>query len=418
MSNQDFSEIDLDGDGVADGIAVDSEGDGYAESFLTHDVDGHLDVLSDTDASGVYDTESVDSDGDGITDTTYMDVDEDGQHAAASMDTDGDGVDDVGYVDSDGDGSFETTVRDLDGDGVFDVGEVDVDGDGTTDQIVVPGETLVLDDQGHVVDIVPDGTGTDGGEVSDEPTVEPGREWDDGWDEGDVDQVPSETEDDTETEDTPVDDDAGERADDAMLWFEQSENGFCMPASVAQIVAEYSDQGVSEADFVQRAEEMGYLTYDDTEGWSGMTAQQGAELLESFGVDCTLSTGDIDSLDGYLDQGYNAIATIDSSVVWEGTEAGDADHAVVVSNIEDGMVYLNDPGTPDGQLEQVPLSVFQEAWSASGDTIILTDNPDMDEVGAAAGSGLSGVVQAGAGTIILPIVLTADDLVGWPVGSG
>lgn len=418
MSNQDFSEIDVDGDGVADGIAVDSDGDGYAESFLTQDVDGHLDVLSDTDASGVYDTESVDSDGNGITDTTYIDVDEDGQYDAVSMDTDGDGVDDVGYVDNDGDGSFETTVRDLDGDGVFDVGEVDVDGDGTIDQIVVPGETLVLDDQGHVVDIVPDGTGTDGGEVPEEPSVEPGREWDDGWEEGNVDLVPSDTEDDSETEDPPVVDDAGERADDATLWFEQSENGFCMPASVAQIVAEYGDQGVSEADFVQRAEEMGYLTYDDTEGWSGMTAQQGAELLESFGVDCTLSTGDIDSLDSYLDQGYNAIVTIDSSVVWEGTEAGDADHAVVVSNIEDGIVYLNDPGTPDGQLEQVPLSVFQEAWSASGDTMILTDNPDIDEVGAAAGTGLSGLVQAGAGTIILPIVLTADDLVGWPEGSG
>ncbi len=55
--------------------------------------------------------------------------------------------------------------------------------------------------------------------------------------------------------------------------FEQSANGFCVPASVAQIVSKYSDQPVDEAVFVQRAIDLGYLTYDEAGvvGWSGLS---------------------------------------------------------------------------------------------------------------------------------------------------
>lgn len=347
MTDQQFTETDLDGDGTIDAVAVDADGDGYAEALLTNDAEGRFEVLTDTDASGFYDTESIDDDGDGVLDTTSVDLNEDGV--------------------------VDERTTDLDGDGTADLVEVDVTGDGRADVISVAGETLVLDSDGRVVEVV--------------------------FGDGDDAAIPDE-------ESVP---DATERASDATYWFEQSENGFCMPASVAQIVVEYSDQGVTEDAFVQRAVEMGYLTYDEGTGWSGMTAQQGAELLESFGVDCTLTTGDVDSLDQYLGQGYNAIVTIDSSVVWEGDEAGVADHAVVVSSIENGMVYLNDPGIATGQLEPVTVEAFEEAWSSSGGTMIITDEPDLDRaVGAEAAGELAGNQSTARGSILLPVVLTPE----------
>jgi hypothetical protein len=189
---------------------------------------------------------------------------------------------------------------------------------------------------------------------------------------------------------------------------------------VAMIVAEYSDQPVpDESAFVQRAVDLGYLTYDQAggTGWSGITMDQTASLLESFGVQSTVEHGSVESLDGMLDRGYNAIVSIDSSAIWYGTPTGHADHAVVVSSIENGMVYLEDPGTPDGRLEPVPVEVFEKAWSASNDEMVVTDNPDT---GSTPTPGVGPDVYdapaadtANAGTVILPITLSGADVAAW-----
>lgn len=431
MSEPVATEADLDGDGINESVLTDADGDGFADT-----------VASDTDGDGSADTFQYDTTGDGVADEVDVDTNRDGLVDVAQLDYDGDGFADVTISDTDGDGVFDTTVTDLDGDGVADVVEYDADGDGQSDLISIPGQTLTLDASGHVVAITTDSapgdsapddsapddsapgepvptdpTGTDptGTDTTGTDTTVSGPYADDPY----ADYEPSEGYSDPPLGDgdvTQIDPDAAERQDDADNWFLQSENGFCVPASVAQIVAEYSDQGVSESVFVDRAIELGYLTYDESSGvWSGLTIQQGEDLLESFGVQATVETGSIETLDAYLDQGYNAIAYIDSSVVWEGDAPGALDHAVVVSSIENGMVYLNDPGTPDGQLEPVPVEVFEQAWSASSDQMIVTDNPDTGSTGTPGVGQEVYVTPAGAsaGTIILPIVLSGDDVQAW-----
>lgn len=427
MSEDGITRADFDGDGVNDTIMIDADGDGLAETTVSQDPSGGLDVLSDTDADGIYDTASLDSDGDGAADTIEYDTTGDGVIDFVDYDTDGDGLVDVTSGDADGDGVVDTTATDLDFDGVVDVVEYDTEGDGHTDLISVAGQTLFLDDSGHVVDLTSD---PGDGDPSAEPATWPDSHTDPVSDYGheDVNQFDPNTftapagadETPAEVQDPFVaDPEATERADDAQNWFEQSENGFCAPASVAQIVAEYSDQPIlDDSVFVQRAVDLGYLSYDEAAGggWSGITVEQSKDLLESFGVPATVQTGSVDILDQYLDRGYNAIVSIDSSEVWYGQATGNADHAVVVSSIENGMVYLNDPGSPDGQLEPVPVEVFEQAWSVSNDQMIVTDNPDTGSTGTP-GVGVNVFVDPGTGLTSGASDTNGADTVTLPVGD-
>ena len=50
---------------------------------------------------------------------------------------------------------------------------------------------------------------------------------------------------------------------------------------------------------------------------------------------------------------------------------------VVVAGIdtERGVVLLSDPGSPDGNLEEVPIDVFLDAWADSDNTMIVAEDP-------------------------------------------
>lgn len=359
MSTPDFSQADLDGDGVNDAVTVDIDGDGTPESVVIPGGDNSLDVVSDTDSDGYYDTETVDTDGDNVADVIRHDVDEDG---------------------------------------VVDSTEYDYDGDGQVDAIEVAGSTLVLDDSGHVTDVIDEDTSTDtsndvadptSADTTDDPTSVDTSDDPVSVDAPDdpvsVDTtmdvpvvVDPSAEPSPDVEPTATDPDELERDQDAQVWFNQAEDGYCAPSSVAMIVAEYSHESIpDESEFVQRAIDLDLIdTNADGDSWAGMTIEHTKDLLESYGVQATVATGDINSLDEYLDKGYNAIAYIDSSEVWEGQGKGVVDHAVVVSSIENGMVYLDDPGTPDGRLEAVPVDVFEKAWSVGHHAMVITENPD------------------------------------------
>lgn len=51
-----------------------------------------------------------------------------------------------------------------------------------------------------------------------------------------------------------------------------------------------------------------------------------------------------------------------------------SDHAVVVTGVdtENGIVHLNDSGTPTGRDEQIPMETFVEAWATSHDFMAVT----------------------------------------------
>ncbi|AQA03061.1 pullulanase [Mycobacterium sp. MS1601] len=141
-------DVDTDGDGVFDGVAldfdrdgllddalVDLDGDGVAE-YAVLDLDGDAGWFTD-DGSGTW---AVPADGpgrplrwlslDGLESTggPMVDFDADGAVDDLLVDSDSDGLADrvlsddgrVGYVDTDGDGRWDVKLADADGDGAAD----------------------------------------------------------------------------------------------------------------------------------------------------------------------------------------------------------------------------------------------------------------------------------------------------------
>ncbi|HEX4092072.1 MAG TPA: hypothetical protein VHZ33_25435 [Trebonia sp.] len=166
-------------------------------------------------------------------------------------------------------------------------------------------------------------------------------------------------------------------------WFYQGKDGYCAPSSVTQVIeaqSGHSIDGYSAA--VSEAHKLG-IPFDG----SGMTMPQAQELLNGFGVQSHLeqpasAQQGLDELAQYLEQGKSVILSVNADPIWYGTETssdnpdGGPDHALVVTaiNAQTGEVTLSDPGSPDGNQEQVPLSTFMEAWEASGCEMLVTDH--------------------------------------------
>ena len=146
-------DVDLDGDGVLDGVRLDFDGDGVFD-----------DAMGDGDDDRLADFAALDLDDDGVPEARYTDDGsgawavnggiadralrwfglDDLEHTGPNPDVDGDGVADRlldvdrdGLADRalvfDGDGPFSTGYVDTDGDGHWDVRLDDTDGNGSAD---------------------------------------------------------------------------------------------------------------------------------------------------------------------------------------------------------------------------------------------------------------------------------------------
>jgi len=349
-----------------------SSGEGYADPTDSP-------TVLDLDENGIDDTVVVDL-APGVS-GLVIDIDEDGRP-------------DTVLIDSDGDGAYETQVS-PDGAGGF-VLAFDDDGDGSVDRE----ETISradLDDMApglaEVLDPTADGV---------DPGVDPG-----GTD-------PSNTDTDWSVEDGRI---IGDPAETSEHWFEQAANGFCAPASIAQIVSEYTGTNYpDETAFVQVANEIGVWQVGP-DGVPGLTVEGAAAVLEASGVPAAIVTGGgLPMLADYLDSGHGIMVAIDSGEVWEGeaTEDNAPDHMVVVAGIDvdRGVVLLSDPGSPDGNLEEVPIEVFMDAWADSDNTMIVAEEPAPETDDAAGGTtadpdalASSQIATATAATVTEPWVL-------------
>ncbi|OBK13534.1 C39 family peptidase [Mycobacterium asiaticum] len=115
-------------------------------------------------------------------------------------------------------------------------------------------------------------------------------------------------------------------------------------------------------------------------------------LLAHYGIHATnvdadhtgktgLTTG-MDALEQYLGSGRGVIVGLNAEMIWNqpventGTDGKPrSDHAVVVTGVDtaNGVVHLNDSGTPKGKDEQVPMAVFVKAWATSHNFMTVTD---------------------------------------------
>ncbi|MDP2289870.1 MAG: C39 family peptidase [Actinomycetota bacterium] len=305
------------------------------------------DTYTETYETDTYETESYnsgemsfDSDGDGVVDTTMVDFDGDGV-SDAFITTDAQGGEHMG-LDVDGDGQLDTMLSDTDGDGVIDLASQDTDGDGQLDTELDPetgepiGEPFEMDENGEV--IVEDGT--------DDTTV-------------------------TEDDDPAV---HGEPM--AEIPYHQAQVGpnDCLPTSVAMVLSEITGTEVPQGDLVDLANELQLL------GPTGMTLEGGLQLLDHYGVDAEVQSGTTDDLRTMLDNGDQIIIGLDSDDLYgEGDQPFSDDmvagHAVVITGIDDeaGVVYINDPGFPDGAGVAISIEAFEDAWQDSGNTMIVAE---------------------------------------------
>ena len=186
-------------------------------------------------------------------------------------------------------------------------------------------------------------------------------------------------------------------------WFYQQVDGYCGPTSVAIIANEFSDAGITDPQvMVDQAYNMG-LTQDISEG---LYMEDIQTLLDASGVPCETVTSSMDDLAARLDAGCGVIAAVDSGELWgdSADAAGEdnmPDHALVVTEIDTntGMVTLEDPGNPDGNGTQVPISQFEDAWADSGFQMVATTEGDPDLGGASDNPQLAFVNVTGSDVI-------------------
>ncbi|MDO8362717.1 MAG: C39 family peptidase [Actinomycetota bacterium] len=326
---------------------------------------------------------SVDTDQDGIAETTMIDFNGDGVADAFDVIDPNTGAEMISF-DSDGDGLVDTIVVDNDGDMVFDEAYSDTDGDGQLDTSLDPntGEPI-------------DGPFTQYDDPSLDPTSEEGTE-------------------------------EGSEADDSVhgepmaeIPYHQAQVGpnDCLPTSVAMVLTEITGTEVPQGDVVDLANELGLL------GENGMTLEGGLALFEHYGVEAEVQTGSVDDLRTMLDSGTEVVIGLDSDDLYGTGDEPFADdlvagHAVVITGIDDeaGLVYINDPGFPDGAGVAIPIEQFEDAWADAGNgMIVATDSGDdvteAGEAGSAGNVGGTGSEDEGVLDSIAKFVLLPFDLV-------
>ncbi len=269
---------------------------------------------------------SFDSDGDGYAETAVFDLDGDGIADAYDIIDPATGMETL-VLDADGDGSFDTALTDYDGDGTFDETIADLDGDGWY-----------------------------------ETTLDAGTEA-------------------TETTTDPFEDLDADVHGDPMAEIEyhqaQASDNDCLPTSVAMVISEMTGTDVPAGELVDLAEELDVLDPD------GMTVDNGVRLLEHYGVEAEGRTGSLDELRTMLDADVPVIIALDADDIYGTGDAPFADdtisgHAVVITGIDDeaGLVYINDPGFPDGAGVAVPIDVFEDAWTDFDHQMIVVEDAD------------------------------------------
>jgi hypothetical protein len=170
--------------------------------------------------------------------------------------------------------------------------------------------------------------------------------------------------------------------EDAQYWRQQEGAMSC--AVVAQISVYESITG-------EYISETAAANYAQAQGWfdpvAGTMPDDADNLLNVLGIATEQYTNaTLDTIAQALYQGDKVIVGLDANEIWnpvysttgEPMEQQNAGHAVWVTGIEqlyDGSIgiYLNDSGTPDGQLSAVNSWDFMNAWNDMGNHMIIAD---------------------------------------------
>ena len=171
----------------------------------------------------------------------------------------------------------------------------------------------------------------------------------------------------------------GDPSGAAEHWFEQAANGFCVPASITQMVAEYTGlEFDDESFFVERANDLKLFDVSP-KGVPSMTVEGAATLLVDTGIDAHVEKDlTILDLENFLDEGRPVMLAVDADEMWYG-EADSVDdapnHAVVLTGIDpvNGVAIISDPGSPDGNESTMPIAELDRMWADSDRQAVVID---------------------------------------------
>ena len=173
----------------------------------------------------------------------------------------------------------------------------------------------------------------------------------------------------------------------APFWAEQKYDD-CALMAVADVVGQITGHEPTEQDMITLAENTPSKSHPgsiymvpanpkDPNSGQGTDPADISLLLAHYNIQSTTTdaTG-IDALEQALSNGKGVIVGVNGETLWNSPDGqrDQADHAVVVTGIDtkNGIVHLNDSGTPDGRDEQVPLSTFMKAWKTSDYQMTIT----------------------------------------------
>ena len=188
----------------------------------------------------------------------------------------------------------------------------------------------------------------------------------------------------------------------APYWRKQNYDD-CGLMAVADVVGQLKRNEPTEAAIIALAQQTPSKSHpgsvyikpsnlSDPNSGQGVWAPDEALMLAQYGIhgkvtDNRLSatrggipTG-MAALEQYLAGGHKVIAGVNAELIWRKpveTKTRDgkpaADHALVVTGVDTktNTVHLNDSGTKKGRDEQVSIDLFQAAWAASGEEMVVT----------------------------------------------
>lgn len=188
----------------------------------------------------------------------------------------------------------------------------------------------------------------------------------------------------------------GDPAAAAKYWRYQQYYDDCVLMSSADVIGEVTGAEPSEENIIDMAQAtpssqgptpIYTRPADPTDRNSGEGSwfRDIPTLLARYNVGAVISNGDIEAIEQALGTGHKVVASVNAEIIW-GQPVEDWDkngnpmhnHSVVVTGIEVGnasgndVVHLNDSGSRHGADEQVPLSVFLQAWEASHRLMAVT----------------------------------------------
>jgi hypothetical protein len=182
---------------------------------------------------------------------------------------------------------------------------------------------------------------------------------------------------------------AAEVNEDMGFWFRQGSTYSCGPASVSQIIEDFTGADLNN--------EWDVFNYADGQGWiehgKGMTINDLEKTIDAFGVDSSVSTGSLLDADRLAESGHGVVLFVDGAKYWPDHVGGAAPHFARLLDVDwaKGTALMSDSWT-GGPLE-VSIGDLTNAWNTGGpdggSKMLVTNGTDPDGVG-------TGTVGAGA----------------------